>query len=162
MRQRENGGNCLTTSLRGGFTMMEMLLVIIILGIVTVIGLPRMSAGVSSASVRGARTTLINLVARARIAATQTNRIAVLKIEGDNAVVLLRPRLLPGAGNADTLGAVARLGDSYGVIVTATIDSVRFDPRGMGSGFGSGTTFRVSRNGITDSLRIDGLGRVTK
>jgi hypothetical protein len=32
----------------------------------------------------------------------------------------------------------------------------------LASGFGTGTTFRVSRNGTTDSLRIDGLGRVTK
>lgn len=147
---------------RKGFTLIETLLVIMILGIVVLIGFPRMSAGMTKASVRGARTTLINLTARARTAATQTNRIALLKLEGDNAFVLLRPRLLPGAGNADTLGAVARLGDSYGVTVTATIDSVRFDPRGLGTGFGTGTTFLVSRNGTSETITIDGLGRVTK
>jgi hypothetical protein len=121
-----------------------------------------MSAGMTQASVRGARTTLINLIAKARTAATQTNRITLLKIEGNNAFVLLRPRLLPGAGNADTLGAVVRLEDSYGVSVTATIDSIRFDPRGLGTGFGTGTTFLVSRNGITETIVVDGLGRVTK
>jgi prepilin-type N-terminal cleavage/methylation domain-containing protein len=146
----------------GGFTMMEMLLVIVILGIVMVIGLPRMSAGATSANVRGARTMLINQLARARIAATETNRVSLLKIDGNNAAILLRPRLLPGAGNADTLGTVAQLGETYGVTVTATIDSVRFDPRGLASGFGSGTTFQVSRNGKTETIRIDGLGRVTK
>jgi prepilin-type N-terminal cleavage/methylation domain-containing protein len=145
-----------------GFTLMEMLLVIVILGIVMLIGLPRMSAGATSTSVRGARTTLITMLARARIAATQTNRITLLKIDGNNAVVLLRPRRLPGAGNADTLGAVAPLGDTYGVTVTATIDSVRFDPRGLASGFGTGTSFLLSRNGTTETVRVDGLGRVTK
>jgi prepilin-type N-terminal cleavage/methylation domain-containing protein len=149
---------------RKGFTLIEMLLVVIILGVIALLGYPRMSAGMTSANVRGARTTLINLLAKARSAATQTNRIALLKIEGDNAVVLMRPRLrLPLAGNdADTLGSVARLGDTYGVTVTATIDSVRFDPRGLGSGFGTGTTFVVSRNGTADTIMVDGLGRVTK
>jgi prepilin-type N-terminal cleavage/methylation domain-containing protein len=145
-----------------GFTVMEMLLVITILGITMTIGLPRMSAGVTSANVRGARTTLINLLARARIAATQSNRVAVLKIEGNNAVILLRPRLAVGAGTADTLGAVAQLGEAYGVTVTGAIDSVRFDPRGLASGFGTGTSFQVSRYGTTETIRIDGLGRVTK
>jgi prepilin-type N-terminal cleavage/methylation domain-containing protein len=147
---------------RRGFTVIEMLLVIMILGIATAIGLPRMSAGVTSASVRGARTTLINLLSRTRIAATETNRIAVLKIEANNAVILLRPRRLPGAGDADTLGPVAQLGENYGVTVTGSIDSVRFDPRGMASGFGTGTTFMVSKNGTTETIRIDALGRVSK
>jgi prepilin-type N-terminal cleavage/methylation domain-containing protein len=147
---------------RKGFTLIETLLVVVVLGIVVLIGFPRMSAGMTSANVRGARTTLINLLAKARSAATQANRITLVKLEGDNAFVLMRPRLLPGAGNADTLGPVVRLWDSYGVTVTATIDSVRFDPRGMGTGFGTGTTFLISRNDRIDSIKIDGLGRVTK
>src|SRR5438093_4215156 len=91
-----------------GFTLIETLLVIIILGVIVLIGFPKMSASMAQTNLRGARTTLINLLAKARTAATQTNRIALLKIEGNNAVVLLRPRRLPpaGAGDADTLGAV--------------------------------------------------------
>jgi prepilin-type N-terminal cleavage/methylation domain-containing protein len=145
-----------------GFTMIEMMLVVTILGALFLIGYPRMNAGMTKASVRGARTTLINLVAKARTASTQTNRITLLKIQGNNAFILLRPRLLPGIGNADTLGAVFHLADSYGVTVTAPIDSIRFDPRGLGTGFGTGTSFLVSRNGITETITVDGLGRVTK
>jgi len=145
-----------------GFTLVETLLALVILGTLAILGFPRMSVGMSSASVRGARTTLINLVAKARIAATQTNRITLLKIQGNNAFVLARPRLLPGVGNADTLGSVERLGASYGVTLTATIDSVRFDPRGLGTGFGTGTSFVISRNATADTVTIDGLGRVTK
>jgi prepilin-type N-terminal cleavage/methylation domain-containing protein len=145
-----------------GFTLIEILLVVAILGVATLIGLPRISAGMNKASVRGARTTLINLVSRTRIAATETNRITVLKVEGSNAVILLRPRRLPGVGEADTLGDVMRLGDAYGVTITAPIDSVRFDPRGLAGGFGTGTTFLLTRNGVSDSVRIDGLGRIIK
>jgi Tfp pilus assembly protein FimT len=139
-----------------------MLLVVLILGIIGFFGFPRMSAAMTSANIRGARTTLINMLAKARTAATQTNRIALLKIDGDHAFVLLRPRLLPGLGDADTLGPVTPLDQNYGVTVTATVDSVRFDPRGMGTGFGTGTTFVVSRNGHSETITIDGLGRVTK
>jgi prepilin-type N-terminal cleavage/methylation domain-containing protein len=147
-----------------GFTLVETMLVVTILGTLTLIGYPRMRDGMVRANVRGARTTLINLLSKARTAATQTNRITLLKIQGNNAFVLARPRLMPGAAgsNADTLGPVQPLGDIYGVTVTATIDSVRFDPRGLGTGFGTGTDFLVSRNGKTETIRVDGLGRVTK
>jgi prepilin-type N-terminal cleavage/methylation domain-containing protein len=145
-----------------GFSLIEMLVVVVVLGVATLIGLPRIGAGMNKANVRGARTTLINLLSRTRIAATETNRITVLKVEGNNVSILLRPRRLPGAGDADTLGEVMRLGDAYGVTITAPIDSVRFDPRGLAAGFGSGTTFLLTRNGVSDSVRIDGLGRITK
>lgn len=145
-----------------GFTIIETMMVVTILGSVVLIGYPRMRDGMTRANVRGARTTLINLLTKARTAATQANRVSLLKITGNDAYVLLRPRLLPGAGNADTLGPIQALGESYGVTVTAEVDSVRFDPRGLGTGFGTGTTFLVSRNGKTETIRVDGLGRVTK
>jgi prepilin-type N-terminal cleavage/methylation domain-containing protein len=145
-----------------GFSLIEMLVVIVVLGIATLIGVPRIGAGMTKANVRGARTTLINLLSRTRIAATETNRITVLKVVGNNAVILLRPRRLPGVGDADTLGNVMRLGDAYGVTIAAPIDSVRFDPRGLAAGFGTGTTFRLMRDDVSDSVRIDGLGRIIK
>jgi prepilin-type N-terminal cleavage/methylation domain-containing protein len=146
-----------------GFTLIETMLVVTILGTVALIGFPRMRDGMIRSNVRGARTTLINLLSKARTAATQTNRVTLLKIQGNNAFVLARPRLVAaGISNADTLGAVEQLGDIYGVTVTAAIDSVRFDPRGLGTGFGTGTTFLVSLNGKTETITVDGLGRVRK
>jgi prepilin-type N-terminal cleavage/methylation domain-containing protein len=145
-----------------GFTLVELLMAVVILGALVLLGFPRMSAGVTGANVRGGRTTLINLLAKARTFATQSQRITLFKVDGSNAFVLARPRLLPGAGDADTIGPVERLGDNYGVTVTATVDSVRFDPRGLGTGFGTGTTFLVSRSAKTDTITIDGFGRVSK
>jgi prepilin-type N-terminal cleavage/methylation domain-containing protein len=146
-----------------GFTLIETMLVVTILGAVMLIGFPRMRDGMIRTNVRGARTTLINLLSKARTAATQTNRVTLLKIQGNNAFVLARPRLVAaGVSDADTLGAVQPLGDLYGVTVTAAIDSVRFDPRGLGTGFGTGTTFLVSLTGKTETITVDGLGRVRK
>jgi prepilin-type N-terminal cleavage/methylation domain-containing protein len=146
-----------------GFTLIEIMLVITILGVVMLVGYPRVRDGMTSSNVRGARTTLINLLAKARTSATQINRNTWLKIAGNDAFILARPRLVTAAGSdADTLGPVERLGASYGVTVTGEIDSIGFDPRGMGTGFGAGTTFLVSRDGKTETIRVDGLGRVTK
>ena len=146
-----------------GFTLIELMIVVTILGTLALIGLPRMRDGMTRSNVRGARATLINLLSKARTAATQTNRVTLLKIQGNNAFVLARPRLVAAAGSdADTLGAVQPLGALYGVTVTAAIDSVRFDPRGLGTGFGTGTTFLVSLNGKTETITVDGLGRVRK
>ena len=146
-----------------GFTLIELMIVVTILGTLALIGFPRMRDGMTRSNVRGARTTLINLLSKARTAATQTNRVTLLKIQGNNAFVLARPRLVAVAGSdADTLGAVQPLGAIYGVTVTAAIDSVRFDPRGLGTGFGTGTTFLVSLNGKTETITVDGLGRVRK
>ena len=146
-----------------GFSLVETLLVVVILGIVALIGAPRMRAGMTSTNLKGARTTLINLLTRARSSATQSNRITVLKIQANQAYVLARPRLVPLAGSsADTVGSIVPLDQLYGVTVSAAIDSVRFDPLGLGSGFGTGTTFLVSRDGSTDSIRVDGLGRIVK
>lgn len=146
-----------------GFTLVETLLVVVILGTVALIGVPRMRAGIISTDLRGARTALTSLVAKARASATQSSRVTLLKIEGNNAYVLARPRLVPLPGStADTVGQVQRLDDLYGVTLSAAVDSIRFDPRGLGSGFGSGTTFLLSRDGHTDSIRVDGLGRITR
>ncbi|HYF39668.1 MAG TPA: GspH/FimT family pseudopilin [Gemmatimonadales bacterium] len=146
-----------------GFTLVETMMVVVILGTVALIGVPRMQSGMNSTNLRSARTALVNLIAKARASATQTSRVTVLKIEGNSAYVLARPRMVPLAGStADTVGSVQPLDQLYGVTITAAVDSIRFDPRGLGSGFGGGTTFLISRNGHTDSIRVDGLGRVTR
>jgi prepilin-type N-terminal cleavage/methylation domain-containing protein len=146
-----------------GFTLVETLMVVVIVGAVALIGVPKMQSGMTSTNLRGARTSLTSLLAKARASATQSSRMTLLKVEGNTAYVLARPRLVPLPGStADTVGSVQRLDDLYGVTITATVDSIRFDPRGLGSGFGSGTRFLLSRDGRTDSIRVDGLGRVTR
>jgi hypothetical protein len=98
---------------------------------------------------------MVNLVAAARAASMQTNRVTWVKIEGTSAYV--------GASNGatvDTVGTVHDLGDAYGVTVTG-VDSIQFDPRGFG-GFGTVGSIVLSRDGHSSTITIDGLGRVTK
>ena len=149
---------------RTGFTMIEMLIVVVILGILVIIALPRMRTGVINNNVRAARTTLINMIAGARAAGSQTNRSTWVKIEGSRAVVLARPRLdgvKTGTTNADTIGPIQDLSLNYGVTVTASVDSFRFNPTLMTLASTS-TKFTIARSGRTDTVVVDGLGRVLK
>jgi prepilin-type N-terminal cleavage/methylation domain-containing protein len=148
---------------RNGFSLVEMLIVVAILGILVAIGFPRMRAGMVNNNVRAARTTVINMIAAARSAAAQTNRSTWVMIQGGRALVLARPRLdgLTGSTNADTIGPIQNLTQLYGVTVTATVDSFRFNPTLTTLGAVS-TKFTISRDGRVDTVVVDGLGRVLK
>ncbi len=148
---------------RSGFTLIEALVCVVILGLITLIGFPRISAAMVRSDLRSARTTVVNLVATARAASIQTGRRTWVKFDGDNAFVLARPRQVAplGAGNADTLGAVQNLSAQYKVTV-AGVDSIAFDPRGFGASFGDTTSVTLSRNSHSETVMLDGLGRVVK
>ncbi len=149
---------------RSGFTLIEALVCVVILGLITLIGFPRISAAMVRSDLRSARTTVVNLVATARAASIQTGRRTWVKFDGDNAFVLARPRRNPpiiAANNADTLGTVQNLSTQYKVTV-AGVDSIAFDPRGFGASFGDTTSVTLSRNSHSETVQLDGLGRVVK
>jgi Tfp pilus assembly protein FimT len=149
---------------RTGFTLIATLIVVVLLGLLVLIGFPRLSTALVRTEVRGARTSMINLVAKARAAAAQSNRRTWIRFNGNSAYVLARPRLtVGGGGNADTVGSVQDFAELYKVTVTAGVDSIQFDPRGIGSGFdANGVTVVLDRDGHSSTITIDGLGRVTK
>jgi prepilin-type N-terminal cleavage/methylation domain-containing protein len=150
---------------RSGFTLIEALIVVVVLGLIMVIGYPKVGAAMGKTDLRSARTTVINLVATARAASVQTNRRTWIKFEGNKAYVLARPRQkLVGAGTVDTVGTVQDLSAQYGVTLAsgADPDSIQFDPRGFGANLGLGVVVTLSRNSHAETVTLDGLGRVIK
>jgi prepilin-type N-terminal cleavage/methylation domain-containing protein len=151
---------------RDGFTLVETLIVIVLLGLIVLIGFPKLSSAMVQSDLRSARTTIVNMVATARAVSVQSNRLTWIKFEGSTAHVLARPRLI-GAGGApnfpaDTVGSVQDLADQYGVAVVPGVDSIQFDPRGFGAWIGGDVSIVVSRGGHSSTITIDGLGRVRK
>jgi prepilin-type N-terminal cleavage/methylation domain-containing protein len=149
---------------RRGFSLVEMLIVVVMIGIMLTIGFPKLRAGMVNNNVRAARTALINVIAGARSAASQTNRLTWMKVEGNRAVVLARPRLdlvNTGSTNADTIGPVHNLGQVYGVTITPTPDSVRFNSTLTSLGL-AGKTFTITRSGRVETVAVDGQGRILK
>jgi prepilin-type N-terminal cleavage/methylation domain-containing protein len=147
---------------RRGFSLVEMLIVVVMIGIMLSIGFPKLRTGMINNNVRAARTALINVIAAARNASSQTNRSTWVKIEGNRAVVMARPPFSTAGGRtADTIGPVQDLGQLYGVTITPDGDSVRFNSTLTSLGV-FGKTFTITRSGRVETVAVDGQGRVLK
>jgi prepilin-type N-terminal cleavage/methylation domain-containing protein len=123
---------------RNGFTTIEMLMVVILIGIVAALGFPRIKTAVQKTNVRSTRIFLASATTTARAAAVQRGcRAAVHFTSGVAGKVWVTacPRMKAGAGTVDTLGAVENLASRYSVTLTATRDSVQFNPRGLNMDF---------------------------
>ncbi|HEX6869785.1 MAG TPA: GspH/FimT family pseudopilin [Micromonosporaceae bacterium] len=151
--------------MRRGFTLIEMLVALVIVSLVLLIGLPKFTSAINQQNLRGSRTTVINMLAKARTASLTSNRLTWLKVStGGKAWIIARPRLVAAAGSdADTLGLVEDLNKRYGITISTTnADSVGFDPRGIASLAASSVVFTVNKSGHSESITVDKLGRVVK
>jgi prepilin-type N-terminal cleavage/methylation domain-containing protein len=144
---------------KNGFTLVEMMIVVALIGVITLIGWPKVSGSLAKTNLRSSRTTLANMFAKARAFSMQSNRRTWINFNGSNVVITASPRTLAGTGTVDSIGAVQKLSELYGVTLTAPVTSVAYDPRGFGS-LGTAQKFMVARNSKQDSVTVDGLGRV--
>lgn len=148
---------------RAGFTMIETMLAVVIVGVLTLMAYPRVSSAMARSDARGARTRVINMLATARTAATQSNRSTWLTFDGNQVWVTASPRRTTGgSGTVDTIGSVVDLSVVYGTSVSSGVTQIAYDPRGLASGFGSSVTITLTRGGYSYPITVDMLGRVTK
>jgi len=143
-----------------GFTMIEMLIVVVVVGIMFTVALPFIRTGLVKSSVSGAMSAIAALHAAARNAAILRGRTAVLVLDGANARVSVIVRR-PGSSAVDTLGRVESLASRFSVTFATTRDSILFTPRGIGSAT-TNTTVIVSRSGVADTLTISAAGRLLR
>jgi len=155
-------GNYTTVSAsRRGFSLIEMLIVMILIGILTAVALPYLRTGPSKSSVRGANSAIASYHAIARNAAIARGRMAVLVIKAAAPAMVLVVVRRPGSSAVDTVGAVANLYSTFSVALTTTSDSVIFTPRGIGIST-STTTVISTRGGVADTLTISAAGRLIR
>jgi prepilin-type N-terminal cleavage/methylation domain-containing protein len=149
---------------RAGFTLIEIAVALTIVSLLVLIGIPKFNSSMAKQNVRGGRTMVVNMLAKARVASTQSNRRTWLKLSGNRAWIIATPRVsLPiGANTVDTLGLVENLQTRYGTTITTTgPDSIGFDPRGYSWG-GVTNTIKIAKSGYIDQVVVDGMGRVSK
>jgi len=143
-----------------GFSFMELMVVITVIGIMLAVALPYLRTSTSKASARGAADAVTALHARARMAAISRGRTAKLVIPaGTNKVLVIASKVT--TTGIDTLGKVVDLAGQYGVTITSTSDTVSFSPRGIGT-FNSAITIIISKSGFSDTLRISRGGRLSR
>ena len=145
---------------RRGFTLLELVVGLAVTATLTMIATPKIQQIYERAQVKSARTVAFNRLAAARLAAQQGGRVAVFRVSGTLIWTEGRPRLAALVGSiSDTLGPVTDLAAQYGVGVVTTVDSIVFDPRGLGTGAG---TIRLTRGATADSVLVTGLGSVVR
>jgi len=138
-----------------GFTLVEMLIVVVIIGMTTLFAFPRAQRMFEHTNVRGARTTIVNMLNAAKIAARQSNTESSFILTNNHVQVV---RTL--AGVTETV-MQRDLANAYDVAITSGNLTLDFDPRGVVVGGGT-RTIVVSKSGFADSVVVDGYGRIRR
>lgn len=139
-----------------GFSLVELLIVIVIIGAIASIGYPSVRRGLESRRVAGARIAITTMNAKARALAVQRSRMVALVLSGNTVLLVSRH---PVTGAVDTAD-LRNLYDVHGVTIASTRDTLRYDPRGLGLQT-TPTTITVTRpGGYADSLVITSLGGI--
>ena len=149
---------------RRGFTLVEMMIAICVVGLMMLVGLPKAQAALRKAQLRSARNAVINLYQQARTRAINENRLVTVNLNGTSVWVTAQPRRTGGAHtcDCDTIGTVQDINGHYGVSMGYDGATYTVDPRGLGTAPGVDNKIWFTRSGIRDSFTITGYGRINK
>ncbi len=142
---------------RSGFTLVEAIIVIVIMGVMLTIAIPRVKDYILHESVRSARRTMTTHLARSRATAVHRGCRAVLHMDAATSRVWVTACPVQGNG-VDTVGTIDNFDIHFGVAFSSDGDSVLFTPQGVALATTS-ISMKFSKDGYTDSLEITPVGR---
>lgn len=145
-------------SLNRGFTLLEILTALVIVGVVMAVAAPRFREMVTHENVRQARANVTTRLASARSIAVQRGCDAVLHFDQASSRVWVTT-CRPEGGGKDTLGFIENLSSRFGVVFVSTpADSILFTPQGIAFA-AAYITLTFSKDGYDAVLQISPLGR---
>lgn len=142
-----------------GFTFIEILIVIIIMGILAAFGIPRLRNSLDKQNVRSAKALLATLVATARGASVSRGCPATLNLTADSAWVTACGVSPPAA--SVQVGTKKLIGDDFSVTLAPSASTVVYDPRGLATS-STAVTVQVVGSTVTDSVIINQIGKVVR
>ncbi|MFQ5689516.1 MAG: Tfp pilus assembly protein FimT/FimU [Gemmatimonadota bacterium] len=151
----------------GGFTLVEVLIAMVLMGIMMAIALPPLRSSQEWRVVHSAADEFAARHSMARAAAVRRGRLAELHIDaGTGRLWVEVDTSAARAGVMDTLGPVLDVADQFGVTVTSTRSRFCFDVRGLAtqtSGCPPGdATVVFSRGSYADTVRTSVVGKVLR
>src|ERR1041385_1542459 len=146
-----------------GFTVAEMLVVLVVFAILLALAIPRIDTGLRRARLQQAKGELTTAHFLARTSAMRYGRPAALRIDAPNARFWVEVDTSLAGGRKDTVGVVHRMTED-GLTMTTTRSVLCFDRRGLG--YAGGTcespdaliTFTMS--GRTDTVLTSLSGKI--
>lgn len=153
-----------------GFTLIEMMVVVAIIGITVAFAAPKIGSFRASSQMRSAKAQLASSVATARAASMQKGRPSTFKVTNNHLTVTVisdtSHTVSTTATSVLTLLSNVPLDDRFGVTLTVRTpaDSViTFDARGFGTtGSSNRAVYVLTGNGISDSLCVSSRGLIMK
>jgi type II secretion system protein H len=143
---------------RAGFSLIEMLIVVVVIGLMTLIALPRLADAFAQNNLNSARAKIISLYSVARATASGSSRTTVLRLSGNRIYVVASPRL-DGVAGIDTVTPVENINTEYGITASVSSDSILLDQSGLGR---NGSTVILSKSGRADTVTISQYGQILK
>lgn len=149
---------CTSANPCAGFTIIELLTVVVIVGIMMGVAFPFLRRSSDRGGVTESAVVISSMHARAKLAAIQRGRVTRLKMDAGSNTMWVTSSRAAGTG-VDTIGRVENLNDRFGITFTTTRDSLAFTPRGIGTET-SGTTIIITKGTAADTLTISAAGRL--
>jgi prepilin-type N-terminal cleavage/methylation domain-containing protein len=145
---------------RLGFTLIEMLLVVVFLGLLSMIAYPRLKGPAASLSVSTARQQATEMLLVARTTAVQAGAETRF-IRSGNVV----RAVMDSSGSWVTLAARDLYADEGVTLASsgsAPHDTVRFDARGVAIGLTASQSLKFTNLTAVDSICVTRVGKVTR
>jgi prepilin-type N-terminal cleavage/methylation domain-containing protein len=141
----------LGTTERHGFSLAEMLVVLLVIAILLALGIPHLSGAADRAATRAAARELGSLLAGARQRAIHLRAPVVVSLDTAAGIVRI--------WTDTTVFTNRSLSAAYGVVLSATRDSLAYDARGLGIG-AANLSVAVRRGRAAETVFVSRLGRV--
>lgn len=138
----------------GGFSLVELIVVLAVMGMLLSLALPRLTGALAVRSVKNARAATANLYARARIHAIQTGRPTTLQLGSGRVWITAE-----GASRTDTVGVPIDLVREFGATLQVSGGPVVVNSNGLVRS-GTPLTVTFSRAGKADTFQLLGYGQV--
>lgn len=139
---------------RRGFTIAELMIVVLIIGIAAAMAAPRVEGMIRASSLTGALNQVAADLQLARVRAIRSGRPVALQVaEGGTAYTVVEEGVPP-------VKTVRFTRDYPGVVLSPAPTTVGFDSRGMLRSSSERVLVGTYRGGRADTLRVSGIGRI--